>query len=430
MFLSSSFSDFSPSMPVPLGQLSSADSGVVTTSASSAAVCTVTFTVAGLAVHGSEGAGADVGELRGLVSFQKVYAMAGPSSASQPPLVTPPVVSVPGPSSMLTTPAAAALSMNLRLVASSSRLAERHWTPSSSGSSAGSSCSRTCDPSGGRLQSRGLSLSRSWSHSQAHHPSGGRQLTRDPSASRSRSRSRTRPCLKAVITHRTRRPAIPGPVTCPGAVHYNGTRLPPGPGPGLARRLSGGRSFRKDLSTTHSRSRALASLSSPWVADSASRSSSALIVSGARLHLEVRATAQQDSFHVKCSQPSSSGAAINGESHSRWILFWQHVHPGRLAADILILQLLPVPIPAPCSCSLVSASHPSSFRNHSRTRRLQCGIFMGWVACWDVKTVPDVFQGQFCFSWRREAFFPLMFSFPVLVGGGGAVLAGLCVFCG
>ena len=49
--LSSSFSSFSPSIPVPLGQLPSfTDSGVVTTSALSSAVCAVTFTVAGPAV--------------------------------------------------------------------------------------------------------------------------------------------------------------------------------------------------------------------------------------------------------------------------------------------------------------------------------------------------------------------------------------------
>ena len=48
---SSSFSGFFPSMSVPLGQLpSSADLGVVTTSASSSAVCTMTFTLAGPAV--------------------------------------------------------------------------------------------------------------------------------------------------------------------------------------------------------------------------------------------------------------------------------------------------------------------------------------------------------------------------------------------
>ena len=48
---SSSFSGFSPSMPVPLDQLlSPADSGFVTTSASSSVVCVVTFAVAGLTV--------------------------------------------------------------------------------------------------------------------------------------------------------------------------------------------------------------------------------------------------------------------------------------------------------------------------------------------------------------------------------------------
>ena len=47
---SSSFSGFSPSMPIPLGQLSSAMPGVVSTSASSTAVCVVTFAVAGPAV--------------------------------------------------------------------------------------------------------------------------------------------------------------------------------------------------------------------------------------------------------------------------------------------------------------------------------------------------------------------------------------------
>ena len=42
----SSFSGFSPSMPVPLEQLLLADSRVITTSASSAAVCAVAFVVA------------------------------------------------------------------------------------------------------------------------------------------------------------------------------------------------------------------------------------------------------------------------------------------------------------------------------------------------------------------------------------------------
>ena len=50
MKFSSSSSGFSPSMPVPLGQLSSAMPGVVSTSVSSTAVCAVMFAVAGPAV--------------------------------------------------------------------------------------------------------------------------------------------------------------------------------------------------------------------------------------------------------------------------------------------------------------------------------------------------------------------------------------------
>ena len=48
----SSFSGFFPSMLVPCGQLSYADSGIITTSASPAAVCAVKLTVAGPAVTG------------------------------------------------------------------------------------------------------------------------------------------------------------------------------------------------------------------------------------------------------------------------------------------------------------------------------------------------------------------------------------------
>ena len=130
---SSSFSDFSPSMPGTLEQLSSADSGVVPTSASSAAVCAITFTVAGPAVTVAPVTSMPVvldlkhplkrrrvtdpkeQELM-LANFEDWWVSRrstlrpGSSSASQPLLVTPPVVPVPGPSSVLAIPAAATLS--------------------------------------------------------------------------------------------------------------------------------------------------------------------------------------------------------------------------------------------------------------------------------------------------------------------------------
>ena len=64
----------------------------------------------------------------------------------------------------------------------------------------------------------------------------------------------------------------------------------------------------------------------------------------------VRAAVQRDSFHVKCSQPSSLGATLHGsESRSPLdsLLFQQHVRPRRLAADVSLMRLLPGLVPVP-----------------------------------------------------------------------------------
>ena len=130
---SSSFPGFSPSMPVPLGLLpSSADSGVVAASASSSAECAVTFAVADLAVttallasmHAVQVAEhprkrlcvTDPKELElMLANFEDWWASGrstprlGPSSAAQPPLVTPLVVPVLGLSTAVAIPAVATL---------------------------------------------------------------------------------------------------------------------------------------------------------------------------------------------------------------------------------------------------------------------------------------------------------------------------------
>ena len=281
-----SFSGFSPSIPVLLGQLSSADSGVITTSASLAAVCAVTFVVAGPAVTAApvtstpELLVAELPQKRHqvmdpkeqeplLANFEDWWASgrSAPqldlSFASQSPLVTPPVVLVPDPSSALAIPAAMAPSMFSWSVVSSSHSAKQHrsWysprpypapvPPAITDPSAGSS--QTRHTSGGHLQSRDLSPNPSQSRSQTHLPSRGRQCTWDPSASLSRPRSRSQTRPKAITKHgtrhpavpglihgpvtrpeaipvpRTRRPAVPGPITHLGAVHYNGTRLRPGP---------------------------------------------------------------------------------------------------------------------------------------------------------------------------------------------------------
>ena len=224
---SSSFSGFSPSMPVPLEQLSSADSRVITTS-SSTAVCAMTFVLASPSVTS-----APVTSTPGLLvpefprkrrpvtdskehelmlaNFEDWWASGrsaprpGPSFASQPLLVTPPVVPVPGLSSALVIPAVAAPSASSRSVASS-RSAERLHLLDSPGSHLvlappavpdlsldnTRSIFRTCQPSEGHLHSRDPSPSRSQSHSRTRHPSGGRLQSRDPLPTLSRSHSQTR----------------------------------------------------------------------------------------------------------------------------------------------------------------------------------------------------------------------------------------------
>ena len=148
-----SFSGFSPSMPVPLGQLpSSAGSGVVTSTPSASTSCAVTFSVFGLFVSATlfvpssdvtlvdpnckhrrvEGL---LEQERMLVAFKDVWASRGsfspwpgPSSASKTPLVTPSmVVPAPGPSVVPVTvsaTSAAALSNSSHLGALSACLYE------------------------------------------------------------------------------------------------------------------------------------------------------------------------------------------------------------------------------------------------------------------------------------------------------------------
>ena len=129
---SSSFSGFSAAMPVPLGQLSTALPGVVSTSASSVAVCAVTCAVAGPAVSAVRVTSSAVHVVEQTQKQKRVTdpkehsfmmeifvdwwasrrstPLPGPSSAPQLPLITPPVDPVPGLSLALALLVATALS--------------------------------------------------------------------------------------------------------------------------------------------------------------------------------------------------------------------------------------------------------------------------------------------------------------------------------
>ena len=170
---SSCFTGFSPSMPVPLGQLSSVDSVVVTTSTLLAAVCTMTVT---LAVVGPAVTTASVTSMPGLLILEhprkrcrvtdpkeRVLMLAnfedwwasrrstprpGSSSSLQLPLVTPLVVLVPGPSSALAILAAVAPSFS-QSVAFSFRSAKRHHFCDSLGPRPAPAPPPVLDPSAG-----------------------------------------------------------------------------------------------------------------------------------------------------------------------------------------------------------------------------------------------------------------------------------------
>ena len=123
MKVSSSFSGFSPSMPVSLEQLSFADLGMITTSASSSAVCAgwyvchlcAFYVTPGLLVPELPQKRRRVTHPRErelmLANFKDWWASrrsmpwSGPSSELQPPLVIPSVVLVSGLSSALAIPA-------------------------------------------------------------------------------------------------------------------------------------------------------------------------------------------------------------------------------------------------------------------------------------------------------------------------------------
>ena len=184
----------------------------------------------------------------------------GPSSALQPPLVTPPVVLALVPSSALAIPAAAAPSMPSQSVASSFRSAEWHRPRILS-----SSCSSGC-PGSISWELPDTSPIRKPSAVTGPITQPFLVLFPEPSLVRRPSTHETgQPagpipgpiiCLKAVTTHGThhsavaspvhrpvirpeavpvpgtRRLGVPEPVNHPGAVHYNGNRLPPSPSPG------------------------------------------------------------------------------------------------------------------------------------------------------------------------------------------------------
>ena len=236
---SSSFSGFSPSMLVPLGWLPSADLGVVTTSASSSAVCAVMFVVAGpavttapvtltpvvtLAKHPRKRRRVTDPKERELMMLnfedwwtsRRSVPWPGPSSASQPLLVTPPVVPAPGPSGVPTTvaiPLVVALSTSLQSVASSPCSAKR----SHSHRSRGPVYWKFPGPIPGPVTSlEAVFINRT------HLPAVPRPVAHP----------------EAVLIHGTGQPAVPGPVlgpiTCPEAAPVQGTHLPaiPGPVPG------------------------------------------------------------------------------------------------------------------------------------------------------------------------------------------------------
>ena len=247
---SSSFSGFSPSMPITLGRLPSSDSSVVIASASSSAMCAVTFTVAGPAVTTASVISTPavtpvehpykrhrVTDLKErelmMLHFEDWWASGrstpwpDPSSASQPPLITPPVVPAPD---LSTVPAAVAVSLvavlltSSQLVVSSSCSAERSRSPKSPGPGPAPA------PPSILVSSTGSSWDHSRSCSQTHHPSGGHTHPLDPSAHHSQSRSRTRHPSGGRTSTRTCLPAVPGPVprtvTHLGAVPINGIHLP------------------------------------------------------------------------------------------------------------------------------------------------------------------------------------------------------------
>ena len=191
-----------PSMPVPLGQLSSADSGVITTSALLAVLCLVTSTPAGLvAEHPKKRCCVTDAKERELMleNFEDWWGsgrsmpLPGLSSASQLPLITPPVVP---PLAILVD---VALSTSSRSVALSSRSAEQHRSRHSSGPcpalappaipdrrpassrACSRSCSRTHQPLEGHLQARDLSTGFSQSCSLTRHPLECRHHKQDPS---------------------------------------------------------------------------------------------------------------------------------------------------------------------------------------------------------------------------------------------------------
>ena len=220
----SSFSGFSLSMPVPLERLSSANSGVITTSASSRAVCAVAgpsvttapvISTPGLLVPDYPWKRRRVTDLKErelmLANFKDWWASRrstprpGLSSALQLPVITPPVVPVPIPSSMLAIPVAAASFMSSRSVVSSSRSAMRQ-------------------------QSR---------HSPIHRPAPAPPAVPNPFTGSSWTRSRSSPwtCYpsRGRVCHGTHHPAVPGPiprpVARPEAINVHGTHQKAGPGP-------------------------------------------------------------------------------------------------------------------------------------------------------------------------------------------------------
>ena len=181
----SSFPGFSPSMPVPLGQLPSfAGSGVVTTSPSASTVCAVTFSVAGPVVAATPFVPpSDVTSVepsrkrchvedlrereRMLAEFEDFWASGksfslqpGLSSASQPLLVTPPVV-VPAPvPSVVPVAVEAASAAALSDLSHSAALSGRSYAQSHSRRSPGPRPAPTQFPSVPAPASGG---SRSWS---------------------------------------------------------------------------------------------------------------------------------------------------------------------------------------------------------------------------------------------------------------------------
>ena len=195
-FSSSSFSGLSPSMPVTLCQLpSSVGSCVVTTTPPTSSECMVTVTAAAQIVSTAPFMPpADVTPVersrkrrrvesvrereKMLAAFEDLWACGkffsshpGPSSASQPPLVTLPIaVAVPIPFAVPST-VSAHTSSSSHSTSSSTQLSERsqssRWSGCRPVPAPASRDSRSCCPSGTQSRSQALSTTLYWASSSA-----------------------------------------------------------------------------------------------------------------------------------------------------------------------------------------------------------------------------------------------------------------------